>query len=336
MVLQADDELRHEWDSDPLWRESWYWNFSDATAEMGGWLYLWVVPNQSLKSGMLVCFYHGVAADLDSTEVAWKATGHLHRGANGSWVYCYKRDVADLIARDLDDVELCGLAMQRLEPLKKYHLTFADGANARFDLNCEFTTLPWDFADNVHPTPRWLAKNRYHRGWKASGDVVIADTTYKIRTTGDSDHSWGTRDSGIFEKNSLKTYALQSADGRLSVKAQMLGDPGRELPRGYISIDGDMQAVRSIQEESRYNEKGLMYDIALRVEDINGRVITAHMGELYAAVAGPGPNVGYEGAGVWTVPGWGTCPGIASCWWATGITPEQLHQGRAGKTLIYQ
>jgi len=55
---------------------------------------------------------------------------------------------------------------------------------------------------------------------------------------------------------------------------------------------------------------------------------------LHAAVAGPGPNVGYEAAGVWNVPGWGACAGIASCWWARGITAEQLHTGVAGKTSI--
>jgi hypothetical protein len=334
MVLKADDELRHPWDDDPLWRESWYWNFSEPASEMGGWIYLWVVPNQPLKSGMLVCFYHGVAADFDSTEAAWKGPGHRYAGQDGSWVYCYKRDLPELITRDVDDVELCGLRVRRLEPLKRTHLTFEDGANARFDLDCQFMTRPWDFADNVHPTPRWLARNRYHRGWTGRGEVVIGDTTYKVATTGDSDHSWGTRDMGIFEQNSLKTYALQTADGRLSVKAQMLGPSGYELPRGYIAVGQDMRAVRSIKEHSRYHENGVMHDISLRVEDVSGRVVEAHMGEMYGAVSGGGPNVGFEGAGLWNVPGWGACAGIASCWWATGITREQLHKGLAGKTLV--
>jgi hypothetical protein len=333
MVLKADDELRHEWDQDPLWRESWYFNFSDAANQLGGWLYLWVVPNQALKSGMLVSFYHGVAAHHDSTEVAWKAPGHRYEGADGSWVYCYKQDVPELMPHDLDDAQLCGLSMKRLEPLKRYQLGFEDGSNAHMELSCEFMTRPWDFADNIHPTPRWLAKNRYHRGWKARGELVIGGTSYRINTSGDSDHSWGTRDMGIFDQNSLKTYALQTPDGRLSVKAQMLGEPGRELPRGYIALGEDMHAVSSIQEQSRYDENGLMQDISLQVKDVTGRTVQAHMPKLYGAVAGPGPNVGYEGAGLWNVAHWGECPGIASCWFATGITRDQLHRGLAGKTL---
>jgi hypothetical protein len=332
VVLRAEDELSHEWDDDPLWRESWYWNFSEPASEMGGWLYLWVVPNQPLRSGMLVCFYHGLAAEFDSTEVAWRAPAHRVAKADGSWVYCYKRDVAELIESDVDDVELCGLRLQRNEPLERYRLAFEDAQNARFEIDCRFITPPWDFADNVHATPRWLAKNRYHRAWMARGELAIGSERFPIRTTGDSDHSWGTRDMGMFEQNSLKTYALQSRDGRLSVKAQMLGPPGRELPRGYISVDGDMRAVRTIEERSRYRSNGLMHDISLRVVDVTDRSVTAHMTDVYAAVAGPGPNVGFEGAGVWQVPEWGDCAGIASCWFATGITPDQLHRGLAGIT----
>ncbi len=333
MVLKAADELRHAWDEDPLWRESWYYNFSDPLNQIGCWIYLWVVPNQPLKSGMLVCFYHGLAADFDSTEVAWKAPGHLHRGNNGSWVYCYKRDVAELLTQDVDDVEFCGLSMKRIDPLRLWRLGFNDGNNMRLDLNCEFMTRPWDFADNIHPTPGWLAANRYHRGWKAEGELMVDGTTYKIRTTGDSDHSWGTRDMGIFfEQNTLKTYALQTPDGSLSMKAQMLGYPGQELPRGYIAIGDDMQAVKSIRQQSRYHQNGLMHDISLRVEDVAGRVVEAHLDELFAAVAGPGPNVGYEGAGVWKTNHWGECAGLASCWFVNGISREQLHRGLAGKT----
>lgn len=333
MVLKADDELRHEWDADPHWRESWYYNFSDPVNSLGGWLYLWVTPNQPLKSGMLVCFYHGLAAEFDSTEVAWRAPGHLHRGPGDSWVYCYKRDLAELMQENLDDADLCGLAMRRIEPLQRYRLAFDDAPNARLELDCEFMTRPWDFADNVHATPRWFAKNRYHRGWKASGALVIAGRRYELRTTGDSDHSWGTRDQGVFDQNSLKTYALQTPDGRLSVKAQMLGEPGHELPRGYIAIGDDMRAVSSIVETSSYRGNGLMHDVTLRVEDVAGRVVEAYFKEPFAAVAGPGPNVGFEGAGVWEVQGWGACAGIASCWFAKGIEATALHQGLAGKTL---
>jgi hypothetical protein len=332
MVLKASDELRHGWDDDPNWRESWYYNLSDPQNEIGVWLYYWVLPNQSLKTGMLVCLYHGVATHADSTNLAWRSPGHVLRGPGDSWVYCYKEDVPELVPNDVDDVTFGGFTMQRREALKTCRLAFQDGETARLELDCRFMTRPWDFADNIHPTPPWLAKNRYHRGWIASGEFVLEGRRYEINTSGDSDHSWGTRDGHIFGENNLKTYALQTPDGRLSVKAQLLGPAGHELPRGYIAHGEDMQAVKTITERSRYDDNGQMYDIHLRVEDVTGRVVEAHMDAMYAAVAGGGPSVGYEGAGVWQVKDWGACPGLASCWWASGVTREQLRDGQAGRT----
>jgi hypothetical protein len=334
MVLDASDELRHEWDDDPLWRESWYFNMSDPANEIGMWLYLWVLPNQPDKTGMLVSLYHGVATDEDSNAKAWASPGHLFKGDGGSWVYCYRENVADLTEQDVDDIEVGGMRWKRLTPLARYRLAFEDGGNASFEFDCEFMTRPWDFADNVHPTPPWLAKNRYHRGWKANGTITIGERTYDIHTTGDSDHSWGTRDGTVFGRNNLKTYALQTPDGGLSVKAQLLGDPGREVPRGYIAVGTDMRAVTSIDERSQYRETGEMHDIILRVEDATGRVVQARMDSMYAALSGGGTSVGYEGAGLWDVGSWGPCAGLASCWWSVGTTREQLHAGLAGRTEV--
>ncbi len=333
MVLEASDELRHSWDDDPLWRESWYFNFSDPANKIGAWIYFWVLPNQEKKTGMLVSFYHGVATSDDSNTLAWESPGHLYQGPGGSWVYCYRSDAAGLIEEDLDDVEFAGLKMRRQEPLKRYHLGFEDEDNASFHLNCDFMTRPWDFRDNIHPTPSWLAKNRYHRGWKADGELVIGSNTYRVKTSGDSDHSWGTRDSTLFGQNNLKTYALQRADGSLSVKAQLLGPPGRELPRGYIAVGEDMAAVTSIEETSSYTAAGEMYNISLRVSDVTGRIVETHMDRMFGAVSGGGTGGGYEGAGLWNAEGWGDCAGLASCWWAKGVTRDQLHRGESGTTL---
>lgn len=333
MVLKASDELRHPWDDTQVWRESWYWNFSDPANEIGCWLYFWVLPNQPLKTGMLVSFYHGIQEEVDSNGLAFAAPGHLYKGPNGHWVYCYKTDIPGLIPEDVDDAGLGGFHMKVIEPLKHTRLTFEDPGNASFAFDCRYMTRPWDFADNLHETPPWLAKNRYHRGWQVDGQLTIGGKTYQVKTTGDSDHSWGARDMTIFGQNNLKTYAIQAPDGGLSVKAQLLGPAGREVPRGYIAVGEDMQAVKSIRESSRYTKGGVMHDITLRVEDVTGRVVEAHMDAMFGAVGGAGPRVGYEGAGLWDVKGYGKCAGLASCWFAEGVTREDLHEGRAGRTL---
>jgi hypothetical protein len=75
-----------------------------------------------------------------------------------------------------------------------------------------------------------------------------------------------------------------------------------------------------------------MHDITLRVEDVSGRVVEAHLDSMYAALSGGRPTPGYEGAGLWDVDSWGPCAGLASRWWSTGTTAEQLHRGLEGQT----
>jgi hypothetical protein len=89
MVLAASDELRHPHDELFNWRESLYFNFADAANGLGGWIYLWVVPNKPMKSGMLVSIYKGITDSRDANDLALKAPGHRYVGPGGNWVYCF-------------------------------------------------------------------------------------------------------------------------------------------------------------------------------------------------------------------------------------------------------
>ena len=42
----ADDEGAHEPGDEPLWSESWYFDFADAGQGVGGWIRLGLIPNQ--------------------------------------------------------------------------------------------------------------------------------------------------------------------------------------------------------------------------------------------------------------------------------------------------
>lgn len=49
-ALQPDpaDEAAHPPGQEPLWSESWYWDFADPTQGVGGWIRLGLMPNQGL------------------------------------------------------------------------------------------------------------------------------------------------------------------------------------------------------------------------------------------------------------------------------------------------
>jgi hypothetical protein len=328
MVLAASDELRHPHDDQYTWRESLYFNFADRASGLGGWIYLWVVPNKPLKSGMLVSFYKGVTDRLAANDLAFRAPGHRYVGDHDNWVYCYKQDVAPLITADFNDVELCGLRLVREEPLRRYRITFADELGNHADLAGEFPMRPYDYADGPHPTPAWVAANRYHRAWRVHGKLQIAGQTFEIDTTGDSDHSWGRRDMEEFSKHTFKMWSFQTRDARRSVS---IIEQGHGLFLGFVDVDGDVRGVQEIRQRARYTATGVQHDIDVTMTDTAGRVVHARLPRMFSVIGHGEPEGlwGFEGVGDYEVDGWGTCTGVASYFWPPAIQPRALHEGSA-------
>ncbi|MEQ8486063.1 MAG: hypothetical protein RIB46_17025 [Pseudomonadales bacterium] len=321
MVLAASDELRHPHDEEFNWRESLYFNFADGPNGLGGWIYLWVVPNKPMKTGMLVSIYKGITDRLDANTVAVESPGHRYVDPNGNWVYCFKKDVEHLIDADFDDVEVCGLHMVRTKPLQSYQIKFSDDSDNSLALSAEFAMAPYDYADGAFPTPVWVATNRYHRTWRVKGTAKIAGQTYNIDTTGDSDHSWGRRDMVEFAKHTFKMWSFQTPNARNSVSVI---EQGAGLYIGYVTIDDVVRSVQSIEHRASYTDKGVQQNIAVKITDVDGRVVEARMPEMFSAIGhGESGSVwGFEGVGTYQVEGWGPCTGIASYFWPPGMNPK--------------
>jgi hypothetical protein len=326
-MLSASDELRHPQSDEFFWRESLYFNFADPAHELGGWIYLWVTPNKPLKSGMLVAVYHGVSTDWDINDQAMASPQHIVHGDQGNWVYCYKQEVPELISANFDDVELCGLHLKREEPLSRYQISFSDDAGNSLNLEANFTTRPWDYADGVHQTPWWVATNRYHRSWRVVGTANIGGKEYAINTTGDSDHSWGTRNTEEYAQHTFKMWSFQTPDGSKSISA-IRRDNG--LCFGFLNIDGELGAINRIENEASYGPEGLQHALTVSVYDTLGRSVEASMAEMFAAIGHgtPGALWGYEGVGQYQT-SWGPCTGISSFFWPASFTGDALHADRS-------
>lgn len=331
MVLAARDELRHSHmvNDDFHWRESLYFNFNDAENRIGAWIYLWVVPNQPKPSGMLVSFYHGGWPDLTINDKAMNAPGHLVRDGD-RWVYCFKKDAEHLLAEDFDNVELFGLRLERLEPLKRQHLTFDDGEGNRFDLQARFLTEPYDYADGINPTPGWMAANRYHRAWAVSGSLQVAGRTYQINARGDSDHSWGQRHSVEFAKNLFKMWSFQTADGDLSISVLKQGVGDEEIALGFVARDGKAASAARVETSASYDRDGVQSGVELLVVDELGREVRATMPQMHSFIGSGSRETfwGYEGVGDYLVDGVGTVPGLISYFWPARVTAEILQAGK--------
>lgn len=331
MTLTAADELRHkaQQNDDYYWRESVYFNFNDAENQIGGWIYLWVVPNQPSPSGMLVSFYHGAWPDLSINDKAMAAPGHFLQQEN-RWIYCFKKDADYLLESDFDDADLFGLHLQRNEPLKSYRVKFADSEGSGFDIDCRFLMPPYDYADGTHPTPPWMAANRYHRAWRARGTLKVGDHDFAIDCTGDSDHSWGQRHHKEFGKNLFKMWSFQSPDEDLSISVLKQGVGQQEIALGFVTIDGQVASASEVEAEAQYDEHGVQSAIRLDVTDALGREVRARMPQMHSYLGSGSRDQfwGFEGVGSYEVEGIGSVSGLASYFWPAHVTPEGLRSGK--------
>ena len=330
MVLQAIDELRHTTSDDPLWRESLYWNFNDVERRLGAWIYLWVLPGQAMPSGIIVSFYRGGWPDSAIYTKAMAAPGHrLQQG--DSWIYCFQKNGTQLPAGDFDDIEIHGLRLRRLDPLSRYALSFDDGAGNAFEFESRFLTPPFDYADGYNAVPPWLSTNRYHRSHLISGELRIAGERLRIDASGDSDHSWGTRDWSIMGKNLFKMWSFQTADGTLAASLIDQGTSEGSVALGYTSVGGKMASARVVKSSARYDVNGVQSQIEMIVEDDCGRVLRVTCGALHSyigwRVGAQGEFWGYEGVGTFHIEGVGDVPGATSYFWPSWVTPAALHSG---------
>lgn len=328
-MLNSKDELRHPANADPNWRESLYFNFNDRKNNLGGWIYVWVLPNQPLATGMLVSFYKGAWPAAGSIDKASETDGHcLKRGDH--WIYAYQHNVSDLIGHDFDDFSFAGLRLVRMEPLKSYHLTFADDKDNGFDFHVNYLTPPYDYSTGAHPTPAWMAANRYHRAHHIKGTLKVAGETLEVDCTGDSDHSWGQRDMAAFGANLFKMWSMQTADGALSVSviAQGVGDDVIAL--GFVSINGVMASATAITSRTAYDEKGVQSRIDLTIKDALNRTLQARLDGMHSCVGWKTSHNfwGFEGVGDFEVEGWGKVPGLSSYFWPERITIKDLVAGK--------
>ncbi len=327
MVLKADDELRHPVSKDYYFRESLYFNFNDTNNKIGGWVYFWVTPNKESQAGMLVSFYRGCWPDMTVNDKAMASPGHILRDGE-RWIYCYKQDVDFQLNGNFDDVELCGLRMRRLEPLKHYKVTFDDKEGNTVDLDFRFMMPPYDYADGVHPTPSWVAANRYHRSHWVTGTLNLGGNSFKVDATGDSDHSWGQRHMGVFVENLFKMWSFQTRDGKTSLSAIQQGPAGKEIALGFTVLDGIVASIASVEAKSNYDRNGVPHDVDLNVVDALGRTVRARFTKMDSHLGSGDAFWGYEGVGDYKVEGFDTVPGLISYFWPSSITAYDLHQGK--------
>ncbi len=289
MLTDADD-LRHEHGSDPRWRESLYWNFLVPEASLGGVVYFRLDPNASLAAVMVI----------------------VYRGFEAVPAYLYLRTAPAAPSLELDDVSAAGLHIRRLEPLRKFHLTFADGE--RIGLQLTFTGIhpAFDYARD----PSWkgaaVATNRFEQAGRLEGRLRIAGQEFAVSGFGQRDHSWGVRDWDLIQH--YKWFAIQAGE-RLAVHIAQFIIRGEVSYAGYVFDGAEPCRIVDADIRTTFAEDGITQrHIEAAIRDERGTT-TAVEGSLYALTEVPMErSLLLEGAGRFVLNGQ-PATGIAEYLW---------------------
>jgi hypothetical protein len=263
MVLRADDELRHPHTDLPEWRESQWWCFDMPEHEIGGAIYYAYTPNTPKPSARLIAY----------------VTKGWNRERN-KVLYTFEQDFP-IPEDEWDDLRVGNIAhFKRIEPLKRWHLSFHDGKRFDLEVDVDLFAGSWHWIDNLYETPKFLAGDRYHRPYAAQGEMRLDGKTYKVNMTGDSDHSWGPRRWGPLYKS--KYVAGQCGRDWAISMIEIAGVDGSVLPYGFVWDGRRMTPISTFEIAADYDAGGLHTAVLMNIVD-NEERITRVEGKCFAS-----------------------------------------------------
>lgn len=251
-ALQPDpaDEAAHIPGGEPLWNESWYWDFADPAQGVGGWIRLGLVPNQN------VAWINALICGPDMPTVALL-------------------DFHAALPENPNDFEAAGIRMRHVatEPLREYRVEVSGSAQVYDDPAALLrgepgrpAELAMDLVWTTSGTPyAYRIATRYEIPCTVSGTVTADGRTYEFTgVPAQRDHSHGVRDWWSMD---WVWSALHLDDGTHlhGVDLRIPGMPPVSV--GYIQPpDGKVIETTAVTAEATLDDDGLPLTTILTME----------------------------------------------------------------------
>lgn len=184
MELTASDEGRHAPGPEPLWGESWYFDFAAPDGSLGGYVRLGLYPNLGVAWWWACVVGEGLPVVLvRDHEVPLPKGSGLEVRAEGLWgeLYCEHPHEHWSI-----NMEAHGVALD--DPADAYRGERGERVAVGLELECEARTA-------VYP---YELTTRYEQGCEVHGEVLLGSRRILLAGPGERDHSWGVRDWWVF------------------------------------------------------------------------------------------------------------------------------------------
>jgi hypothetical protein len=180
-TLSPDDEGLHPPGPEPLWNESYYFDFAAEDGSIGGYVRLGLYPNWD-RAWYWACVVRPgePAVVLADNAAPLPAAGRTDL-RTASWA------AAQDVTRPLESARLSlhGVGAVLPEPAAAYE-DLADRERADLELDLEWTTI-----GGVYP---YKDLPRYEIPGSVTGSVGVGADRFSISGWGERDHSWGERD----------------------------------------------------------------------------------------------------------------------------------------------
>ena len=183
-MATPEDEGRHEPGDEPLWNESWYFDFAAADGSIGGYVRLGLYPNLGVAWywAYLVRAGGEPLLAVQHHEVAIPTNRGLEVREEGLWASQHCETPHDHWTIGL---EAFAVALDAPEEAYAPELR-GDKVALGFDLEWEAIAPVYDYPMGV---------TRYEQSCRVSGDILIGEEPAIVFDGwGQRDHSWGVRD----------------------------------------------------------------------------------------------------------------------------------------------
>lgn len=257
--VPASDEGRHAPGPEPLWSESWYFDWAQPDGNLGGYVRLGLYPNLGIAWywGCLVGEGRPLVTVIDH-EVPIPASG-LEIRTEGLWA-------AHNVETPLDHWSLgCeSFAVGVDDPAEAY----GDLRGDRVPLGLD---LEWETDGGVYPYP---GVDRYEVPCRVHGEVLVGQERIEVDGSGQRDHSWGGRDWWT-DGWTWTSSALD--DGTRTHATHVASGDGEVCSTGYVQAPGGTpEAVARVAGGQDLGREGLPDRGWVRLDDLELAIEPLH------------------------------------------------------------
>lgn len=169
-----------------------------------------------------------------------------------------------------DDWRIGDFSMQQDLRFDRARVRWAS-EKVQLDLQFEAFHPPYAYGRDARGCMAYVADDRIEQSGTARGTLTIGDRRMAFDTTGHRDHSWGTRDWGVFQHYK---WVHAQAGPEVAVHFWEVQSLGRTELRGYVFKQGRLSVVTDVQVGYEYEGALNPTSFSAVVKDADGRTTT--------------------------------------------------------------